>query len=110
MEKVFVYKTLMNQKIDHDALGHYVDKTKDAILPDYKDVNKGSGYHTIIKAPGSRVKGKELFVDDKDLKKLDDWEEKYRRIKVTLEDGTKVWAYQLKVQKIVEAFILKTLL
>ena len=51
------------------------------------------------------MEGKVFTVTRKELKKLDAWENNYRRIRVTLEDGTESWAYQLKVKKIVEAFM-----
>jgi gamma-glutamylcyclotransferase (GGCT)/AIG2-like uncharacterized protein YtfP len=104
-EAVFVYRTLLDKSVDYKALGHDVAQAKRAILPGYKDLNRGSGYHTIIKDPDSTVKGKILFVTKKDLKKLDSWENKYRRIRVTLEDGSRAWAYQLKVHKIIEAYM-----
>jgi gamma-glutamylcyclotransferase (GGCT)/AIG2-like uncharacterized protein YtfP len=108
MEDVFVFKTLEKRKTDTRALKHPLNGyeiVRQGTLPDYKDVNKGTGYHTIIKDKSSDVKGKILHITKKDLKKLDDWEDKYRRIKVVLKDGTKAWAYQLKVHKIIEAFL-----
>jgi gamma-glutamylcyclotransferase (GGCT)/AIG2-like uncharacterized protein YtfP len=107
MEKVFVYKTLKKRKTDTKALGHPLHRSEflqKAILPGYRDVNRGKGYHTILKDPSSEVKGKLMHVTHEDLKRLDDWEDKYKRIKVKLKDDETAWAYQLKVHKIVEAY------
>jgi gamma-glutamylcyclotransferase (GGCT)/AIG2-like uncharacterized protein YtfP len=112
MEKVFVYETLQKRKIDTEALGHPLYKyetMQDCILQGYKEVNKGNGYHTIIKKDNSEVKGKILSVTPNDLKKLDDWEDKYKRIKVTLKNGEEAWAYQLKAHKVVESYLKSTL-
>jgi len=109
-ERVFVYRTLKNRntyKALGDFMSHQINKSENAILSGYKDVNRGTGYHTIIKSPGSKVKGKILLVNRKDLIILDQWEAKYKRIKVKLDCGHTAWTYQLKVHKIVEGFIKK---
>jgi Gamma-glutamyl cyclotransferase, AIG2-like len=98
-EKVFVYRTLEDKTVDYKALGHYVEKAKKVVLPGFRDINRGKGYHTILRDPSSQVRGVELFVSEDDLRKLDAWENKYRRIKVTLQDGSQAWAYQIKVHQ-----------
>jgi gamma-glutamylcyclotransferase (GGCT)/AIG2-like uncharacterized protein YtfP len=107
-EKVFVYKTLKNKNTYRalgDFMSHEITKAENATLSGYQDLNKGTGYHTIVKKPGSTVKGKVLNVKHADLVILDQWEDKYKRVRVTLDDGTHAWTYKLKVHKIVEAFM-----
>jgi len=78
MQLVFVYQTLLDKETRKDVIGREVHY-KVGILPKYKEVDKGDGYHTIIKDENSNVKGEILFLNEDELEKLDDYESKYHR-------------------------------
>ena len=89
--KIFVYKTLLNNKNLKSVLGH-TPKKKKIVLRGYSEKDKGKGYHTIESNSKGSVHGAVISVSKKDLNKLDDWENHYSRFKVS--PGT--WTYKLK--------------
>jgi gamma-glutamylcyclotransferase (GGCT)/AIG2-like uncharacterized protein YtfP len=96
---LFVYGTLRKKHTDYQALGnHDVMRSPNATLRGFKNVNMGQGYHTIKADPGGMVYGKALELKNPgtDLPKLDQYEDRYNRIPVTLDDGTLAHAYQMK--------------
>ena len=95
MPEIFVYETLLNRDTFKGVVGHKVKEFPDT-LSGYEEVDTGKGYETIEPKVGSKVFGAVVDVSDDDLKKLDSWESRYKRIKVILEDGTPAWTYQMK--------------
>lgn len=92
LERVFVYKTLMDENVRKKLLKRDVKIKKDKLL-DYTKIDEGNGYYTLSYSKGSVVKGDILFVTKSELKKLDDWEDRYNRVEEDLESGDKAWAY-----------------
>lgn len=93
LNKVFVYGTLKDRSTRDKALGHDVKIHKgevdNAEVTDYKsypDLEKGH----------DKVMGDELYLNSKDIKKLDKWEERYDRKKVKLKNGNVDFVYILK--------------
>ena len=107
MPIVFCYKTLKNRKILEEALSeNHAKLLLPTCLPgyaehDYVDPHTNEHWPNIwnVDAPkrGS-VKGDIFHVSEDELKKLDAWEEKYKREKVMTEAG-RAYAYILKDAK-----------
>ena len=94
--RLFVYQTLRNNKTLEKVLGH-TKITKRITLYGWNEKNMGNGYHTIVKGSSdSVVNGDVMNVSDKDLEKLDEWEERYRRITVKLDDGRNAFVYIMR--------------
>ena len=55
-----------------------------------------NGYPTLKPAPGHRVYGEVFELGDTELKRLDKWEDRYRRVLVRLMSGELAYAYVLK--------------
>lgn len=93
---VFVYATLKARGIQKEALGRAVRRTVPAVLPGYAErpiSYEHQSWPTLWKAPFIRqVQGEVLMVNDRDLKKLDNWESNYRRVQVMTSIG-KAWAF-----------------
>ena len=91
---VFVYKTLKRQHVRTQALGHKMPDGPATALLGYMEVER-AGWPTLEVASGRRVTGELLEVSDSDLIKLDEWEFRYRRIRVLTLAGP-AWAYVLR--------------
>lgn len=93
---LFVYETLQHKKILADVLKRDNIEYQDSCIVGFKEVDAGDGYHTIILSRNDKVHGKIVQIDETELKALDDWEDKYRRVMLYDTDGIPVWAYILK--------------
>lgn len=97
-EKVFVYGTLSDPKIQVKLLGRAV-KTYPDILVGYEmstiEINQNMYSIVIEKLNGPQISGKVIIVEEEDLNKIDEYEtDAYRRKKVTLKSGMMAWIYQ----------------
>jgi gamma-glutamylcyclotransferase (GGCT)/AIG2-like uncharacterized protein YtfP len=92
--KIFVYHTLKSHRNRLKAMGHDVHYVP-AKLEHHRDVEK-DGYPTLERYWQATVKGDVLDVNDSDLKKLDAWEDRYKRETVILKDKTRAQTYVLK--------------
>jgi gamma-glutamylcyclotransferase (GGCT)/AIG2-like uncharacterized protein YtfP len=93
--KVFTYGTL------HNGVGKLLKRDIKLIvdtLTGHKLIDLGKGYTSIIKDDESTVPGFVFEVNKEELNKLDDWEDKYKRITVNI-DGNNVFVYQIKNNK-----------
>ena len=96
-EQLFVYGTLMEPGVQVAVFGRAVEGSPDA-LADYRKsrIRLGGRVYPIVKpAAGSTVEGLVITVSPTELAKIDHYEgEDYRRQKVTLVSGRRVWVYQ----------------
>lgn len=93
--KIFVYATLRNNRTLTEALqGHRVAEHS-ASLEGYEEVFKGEWPTLKPKASGV-VKGRTFYVYGRDVERLDTWESRYQRRRVTLTDGSEAQVYVLK--------------
>lgn len=96
MSQVFVYETLKHKRILEQALGTNHGKVMvRAILPRYEEVFETDKYGDrwpTLTEDRHYVKGDIIQVDDSELKKLDEWENKYKRKEVVTSEG-KAWTY-----------------
>jgi gamma-glutamylcyclotransferase (GGCT)/AIG2-like uncharacterized protein YtfP len=99
MELLFVYGTLCIKDIRNKIAGRDIDCLRSATLAGYRlssillDKIK---YPVLICDISSKdlIRGELLEVTQNELQLLDEYEgSEYRRMKVTLSDGTQVWAY-----------------
>ena len=100
MNTVFVYETLLDERIIKQAIGREIILTP-LVVRGVKEVAKNiskseTNYHTLISSPNSSVEGAAFEVTDEELDRLDKWENFYRRIELRLKDNTKVYTYVLK--------------
>lgn len=72
MYKIFVYGTLKSEYLQNKLLGHTLE-SYDAKLEGYS-INTGEKYFNVIPNDGGCVKGKVLFVSEKDILYIDQWE------------------------------------
>lgn len=93
--KIFVYSTLKHQDAWKKALGHEIGNGYADQLDGWFEVDKGDGYHTLELGNDGKVEGRVVEISDIDLKLLDAWEERYKRIEVVLKSGDRAWAYIL---------------
>jgi len=98
MSKIFVYRSLKEAKVQKEVLGRAVP-SRDGVLLDYKEVDGGKDYHSIIPEKGAKVVGKILTVTSAELRKVDKLEEKYERKEVELKEGEKAFVYIYKENK-----------
>lgn len=93
LSKLFVYGTLKNKDTREKALGHDVKLRKGEV-----DNEKVADYKTYpnLEKGHDKVTGNELYLNSKDIKKLDKWEERYDRKKVKLKNGDVDFVYILK--------------
>jgi len=96
---VFVYGTLMNLHLLSKILKYNVGEEIDDSLSGYKaisvDTRDGEDFRTLIKDKKDNVLGKRFTINSMELQKLDNWEDFYKRISVTLDSGVQAWAYIL---------------
>ncbi|TLF53396.1 gamma-glutamylcyclotransferase [Halomonas urmiana] len=89
--RVFVYGTLTHAPIRWLVYGR-VGNPEPALLEGYQRDGLD-----LQKAPGGRVEGLVLTVDARELARLDRYERlgiRYDRVRVTLADGRRIWAYR----------------
>ncbi len=96
-EKIFVYGTLMNHKVQQRVIGRTVVGRPDRLRGyEKRSVRQGSRTYPRVE-PGSGdaiVSGLVLEVSPEELECLDDYEgDDYRRLRVIVESGLKCWAY-----------------
>jgi len=100
LEQVFVYETLMNNKLRSRLLKRPTETVVDQLIG-YREIStetiEGKNYHTIIPDDASAVMGRRFYVTQEELRKLDRWEDEYHRKKVQLLSGNRAWIYFLKV-------------
>ena len=95
-QKLFVYGTLKQPKIQLAVLGRQTSRQSD-ILEGYskgKVVIKGKTYPIAERATSKTITGFVLEVTDEELSLLDDYETTaYKRIKTRLKSGVEAWIY-----------------
>jgi len=100
MNKVFAYHQLENSHIRKKVLGREVP-TKLAHLENHIMKLHPKGYDTVIPLQGHIVTGKTFMVTDSELEKLDEWEARYERKRMRVnEDGNIVGAFVYKLKSI----------
>ena len=95
MHAVFVYETLKRKKILEKALGESHGKKYTPTMVEGAHELNIDGYPTLKFHTSDIVKGDLIHVSDEELKDLDDWESKYRRMRVVTNKGV-AWTYVLK--------------
>lgn len=95
--KLFVYATLKKSHVRKEVLGHDLPEENPKVsLIGWRELHEGKPgkrLATLKKDPNSIVEGEVFDVSPEDLKKLDDYEETYRRIPVKLSSGEDVETY-----------------
>jgi gamma-glutamylcyclotransferase (GGCT)/AIG2-like uncharacterized protein YtfP len=91
---VFIYGTLWHKYI-RKHLFHRDVPVYDAVLPDWKRVDTGNLYRTLVPHPGGSVAGEVIWLHSKELEHLDSWESRYVRRSVKLLGGLEVYTYLL---------------
>ena len=94
VQQVFVYETLLNNKLLTKVLKRPVDTIADKLMG-YREISmeskQGKNYHTIIPDVNDYVLGKRFSATPQDLKLLDKWENEYARKRVRLVSEQVVW-------------------
>ena len=93
VEKVFVYGTLKDVKTRKEALGENVQAEEATAKGTVTENKKYPDFHPEGK---HEIKGEVLTLTPEQIKKLDNWEEKYDRKQITLDNGEKAWVYEEK--------------
>jgi gamma-glutamylcyclotransferase (GGCT)/AIG2-like uncharacterized protein YtfP len=98
--QVFVYETLMNNKLRSRLLKRNSETHVDKLVG-YREINvstsEGENYHTLI-SDNDVVMGRRFFVSPEELRILDEYEDQYTRKKMPLQSGNTAWVYFLKVK------------
>ncbi len=96
MEKLFGYATLLDPDVQRRVVGRVLATTPQ-ILDGYRRERteiEGSAYPRITPHANSLVQGAVMKVTESDLAAIDAYEgDDYKRVRVTLRDGTEAWAY-----------------
>ena len=83
--QVFVYGTLLDPSTRARAIGREVPQSSH-LLKDYKKISteiNGTRYPNIVSSSGDSVEGVIITLSEKELNKLDKWENKeYKRIRI----------------------------
>ena len=96
MNRVFLYGSLVHRITRQRLLGKKPVRT--VVLDRFSRRSVPIGhvdYPTLVHSNGTVV-GEILELTDQELEKLDRYEEKYRRVRVELADGTQAWVYVLE--------------
>jgi gamma-glutamylcyclotransferase (GGCT)/AIG2-like uncharacterized protein YtfP len=85
---LFVYGTLRDAEYQRALFGRMLPM-RPATLPDWAAVVAENGYLTVVCAPGERVDGDLITLDDDALALADAWEEvpSYERLPIEARDG-----------------------
>jgi gamma-glutamylcyclotransferase (GGCT)/AIG2-like uncharacterized protein YtfP len=85
---LFVYGTLRDAEYQRALFGRTLPM-RPATLPDWAAVVAENGYLTLVRAPGERVDGDLIVLDDDALALADAWEEvpSYERLPIEARDG-----------------------
>jgi len=85
---LFVYGTLRDEEYQRALFGRALPM-RPATLPDWATVLAENGYLTVIRAPGERVNGDLIALDDDALALADAWEDvpSYERLPIEARDG-----------------------
>ena len=94
---VFVYGTLMDEKIRYEVLGrkiHGISGTVDGYDGTKTIIIENESYPAAVKNSDCSIQGLLLEITDVELEKLDIYEtDAYKREEVELTNGTKAWIY-----------------
>jgi gamma-glutamylcyclotransferase (GGCT)/AIG2-like uncharacterized protein YtfP len=96
MEKLFVYGTLMDPKVQQEVLGRLASLHDDKLIDFEKStiVINGNIYPIAVSKTGSSISGKVIEATPKEIILMDEYEtDAYQRIKVTLDSGEMSWVY-----------------
>ena len=99
MKLLFAYSTLMDPHLDEKILGHKLKMLMYDYIADFKIINTGNNFKTLVHQPGGMAMGKVLICMDEDWAKLDAWESRYIKHIYTLQSGYSVYAYILSTKK-----------
>jgi len=96
-QKLFIYGTLKEPKVERKVIGRVL-KLQPDVLPGFKKAKAKlkSGIYFVI-SPNKKysVSGFVISVTPQELKQIDDYEGRdYKRVKVMLASGQKVWVYK----------------
>ena len=94
----FSYGTLKNPHIQN-MLGGIMDPDQDDTLKGFRETTveiKGKKWSNIVVDPKSSVKGKLYAVEPDQWKRILDWEDDYKHIKMTLESGERAYVFIAK--------------
>jgi len=97
---LFCYGTFKNLKTLFDAMGGAaagVIEREPATLDNYRHDVGTDGYSYLRKDPSESVPGYLVHLSPQEVQKTDRREQRYKREWVTLKDGTKAWAYMIKL-------------
>lgn len=97
--RVFVYETLKNPDVMSKVLGRTLNHTVAHAVNEKKVpiLIKGHGlYYTLRPSAKHLTQGYVFDVTEGELQKLDDWEDRYVRRPVELDDGDMAYAYILE--------------
>ncbi len=92
--KLFVYGTLMDKHLTEKVLKHKIEENS-YTLHGWKKVDMGDNYTTLIPESGTSTKGDIIDISEEDLKKLDQYEERYERKTVQFRDKSFGYTYIL---------------
>ena len=102
-EQVFVYETLLSNKLRKKLLKRDVETHVDRIVG-FREVSIESDEgpnHTLLPDEVSTVVGKRFSVTMDELRVLDRYEDEYTRKKIQLASGHTAWVYFLRVDEMV---------
>lgn len=85
----------MDEEVQKKVIGGVVESEDDTLVGFVKSkvVINNNTYHILVEGEGE-IAGMVLFIDEKELEKIDEYETKaYRRIEKELKSGKKAWVY-----------------
>jgi gamma-glutamylcyclotransferase (GGCT)/AIG2-like uncharacterized protein YtfP len=95
-DKLFVYGTLTNKKVQKEVIGRELTGTQDILIGYAKEIIEidGKHYPCIVPNKAEEVLGLIVEVSDDELSKIDAYEtSNYKRKRVVLMGGTSAWTY-----------------
>jgi gamma-glutamylcyclotransferase (GGCT)/AIG2-like uncharacterized protein YtfP len=99
MNKLFIYGTLINPKIQKNIIGHIINGIPDILKRYEKSAIEidNEKYPIIIPNKNKIVSGFIIEISNDELKKIDEYEGvEYKRIEIVLQSGISVWVYVKK--------------
>jgi gamma-glutamylcyclotransferase (GGCT)/AIG2-like uncharacterized protein YtfP len=97
MNKLFIYGTLINPKIQKNIIGHIIDGIPDILKGYEKSVIEidNEKYPIIIPDKNKMVNGFIIEVSDDELRKIDKYEGvEYKRTEIISQNGISAWVYK----------------